>query len=346
MSTALDQLNASLPTGFIVRSAQLEDAQDVTDLLNAEYDHFGTPTHLGVEVQEAEWTTPNHNLAENSIVIENAEGTIVGSADVWAFMNPLVRMRLLVTVHPTYYHTGIYALLLAWCEQQAISHLNVSPQDVQVSVYAGAMEENSTKRKTIEATGFVEVRRFYQMQIDMTEAPTVYALPDGYHYDIYRHPEQLREIVRIDTEAFRDHFGFVETDFDEHVEEIRHFLETMSYFNPNLFYNIVDDATGEIVAEIWNLTAMDGDSSIAYVDNVAVLREHRGKGIAIAMLTYSLNMHYQAGRKSVALHVDAGSLTGALSLYKKAGMRPMQTSVRYEKILRTGVDLVTRQLAE
>jgi ribosomal protein S18 acetylase RimI-like enzyme len=91
---------------------------------------------------------------------------------------------------------------------------------------------------------------------------------------------------------------------------------------------------------------MDGDSSVAYIDNVAVLRDHRGKGIAIAMLTYSLNMHYQAGRKSVALHVDASNLTGALRLYEKAGMKPVQTSVRYEKVLREGVDLVTRALVE
>jgi hypothetical protein len=42
--------------------------------------------------------------------------------------------------------------------------------------------------------------------------------------------------------------------------------------------------------------------------------------------------------------VDANSLTGALDLYEKAGMRVFRQTDAYEKILRPGKDLSTQSL--
>jgi hypothetical protein len=55
---------------------------------------------------------------------------------------------------------------------------------------------------------------------------------------------------------------------------------------------------------------------------------------------------YDAGRRRVSLGVDAQSLTGATRLYERAGMHPERRHVFYEKVLRDGVDLATRVLAE
>lgn len=338
-------VSIALPTGFRMRAAQLEDAQAVTDVENAEYAHYGTPLHYEAQALTAEWTMPTHNLTENSIVVENADGRIVASADLWADTVP-VRSRVTALVHPDYYDRQLRECLLMWAEARARTLFDLCPSDVQISLMSGAMQENTHKQAALSTMGYQEIRRFYQMRIDMNAPPTVHPLPEGYHYEIYCHPEQLAELVRVDGEAFRDHFGYIETDLNDDIAEIGHFLDNLLHFDPSLFFNVIEDSSGQIVAEIWNLTEMDGNPSVAYIDSVGVLREHRGRGIAIAMLTYSLAMHYAAGRYSVALHVDADSLTGALRLYEKAGMHPVQTSVRYEKILRAGRDLVTRGLGD
>lgn len=333
----------NLPPGLTARPARLEDAQAVTDLLNAEYAHFDTAKRYDdPALQVAEWTTPGHDLNKNSVVVEDENGRIVASADLWAAMTPPVRQRVTVEVHPDFYATGLRAALLVWAEARAHEQFDRCPADAQITVQYGATEENSAKRDAIEAAGYSEVRRFYQMRVDMAAPPVVVPLPPGYHFEAYQHPEQLRAIVKVDTTAFRDHFGYVETDFDEEVAETQHYFESLPYFDPSLFLNVIHDATGEMAAVIWVLKQMEGDSALGYIDGVAVLREHRGKGLALAMLTRALNTLYESDRPGVALHCDATNLTGALRLYEKAGMRPVQTFVRYEKVLRTGRDLVTR----
>ena len=43
--------------------------------------------------------------------------------------------------------------------------------------------------------------------------------------------------------------------------------------------------------------------------------------------------------------MDSQSLTGALPAYERAGMRVVRQSMRYEKELRPGIDLTTRELS-
>jgi len=46
----------------------------------------------------------------------------------------------------------------------------------------------------------------------------------------------------------------------------------------------------------------------------------------------------------VRLDADSQSLTGALRVYERAGMRVVRQFVTYEKVLRPGIDLATREL--
>ena len=50
------------------------------------------------------------------------------------------------------------------------------------------------------------------------------------------------------------------------------------------------------------------------------------------------------GFKAVELETDSENLTGALRLYTKVGMRVIRQTYVYEKELRPGVDLATREL--
>jgi len=67
-----------------------------------------------------------------------------------------------------------------------------------------------------------------------------------------------------------------------------------------------------------------------------------GFALGLALLRNALGEFYRRGCGSVELLVDSDSLTGALRLYERAGMRAFRTQLIYEKELRAGVDITTR----
>lgn len=344
-TTALDALQAMLPQGWTARPTKLEDADEVIALYNTYIARLGVNRTYTADTQRAEWTVPNHDMALNSAVVLNEAGKIVASADYWAIFTPPVQSNASLCVDADS-PAEVWDALLAWLDHRAHSTALECPPELQVSVMAGAYEQDANLRAVLVRHGYSAVRRFYTMRIDMTEPPTPAPLPPAYRWEPYRHPEQLSDIVIVDRLAFRDHYGHIDLDFDEEVAEVRHYFESLPYFDPSLFFNVVEEATGTIVATNWNLIQEQGDPEAGYVDNVAVLREHRGKGIALAMLTKAFSALYERGKRSAVLGVDSENLTGALRLYEKAGMKPVFSRIRYEKIVRPGKDLATRELGE
>ena len=71
-----------------------------------------------------------------------------------------------------------------------------------------------------------------------------------------------------------------------------------------------------------------------YVDSLAVLREHRNKGLGTALLVQSLHAMEQAGMEAVHLDADADNLTGAMRLYERIGFQVRKRRVSYRKTIR------------
>jgi ribosomal protein S18 acetylase RimI-like enzyme len=88
----------------------------------------------------------------------------------------------------------------------------------------------------------------------------------------------------------------------------------------------------------------EADETIAWIDELAVLRPWRRQGIGLALLHQCFGEFHRRGRYKVGLGVDGESLTGATRIYKKAGMHVFQRRDAYEKVLRPGEDLSTRSL--
>jgi hypothetical protein len=62
------------------------------------------------------------------------------------------------------------------------------------------------------------------------------------------------------------------------------------------------------------------------------------------MLYQVFGNFHRRGQYKAGLGVDTDSLTGALRLYEKAGMRVFRQRDAFEKILRPGQDLSTQSL--
>lgn len=92
------------------------------------------------------------------------------------------------------------------------------------------------------------------------------------------------------------------------------------------------------------LSHVNRDSTRGYVNGLGVRPPWRKRGIATSLLQHALAEFQNRGYAAVELDMDSQNLTGALRLYKRAGMRAVRQLMRYEKVIRPGVDLATRHL--
>jgi ribosomal protein S18 acetylase RimI-like enzyme len=78
---------------------------------------------------------------------------------------------------------------------------------------------------------------------------------------------------------------------------------------------------------------------MGWVSTLGVRRPWRRRGLGLALLQHSVHCFWQNGKQRAGLGVDAENLTGALDLYKKAGMHVHRKFNLYEKELRPGIEI-------
>jgi ribosomal protein S18 acetylase RimI-like enzyme len=188
-------------------------------------------------------------------------------------------------------------------------------------------------------------RTFLRMEIELDAPPPAPVWPDGITARIMRHTEDdLRRAWAVDQDAFRDHWGFMPLAF----EKWRHLIASDPHFDPTLFFFATTQTPDgeQIVGGCFCRPQTTEDPDMAFVNDLGVRRAWRRQGIALALLRHAFAEFYRRGQRKAGLGVDATSLTGALDLYRKAGMRETRRYLSYEKELRAGEELSTQDLAE
>jgi ribosomal protein S18 acetylase RimI-like enzyme len=180
------------------------------------------------------------------------------------------------------------------------------------------------------------------MRIDLTEAPPAPVWPEGITLRPFDPDRDLEAVARADSEAFRDHWGFIERPFDQELQMFRHWLGEPR-FDASLWFVAMRGAevAGVSLCDPW----VDDDPGMGWVSSLGVRRAYRKQGLGLALLRHSFGELYRRGRRKVGLGVDAFNLTGALRLYERAGMRVYRQNNTYEKELRPGVELSTQGVA-
>src|SRR5262245_44372108 len=176
----------------------------------------------------------------------------------------------------------------------------------------------------LESRGFREVRRFYEMGIELHGPPPDPVLPDGYTIESFRE-EDAREFFDALEEAFQDHWEHHPRQFEEWWEEKR----KQPDYDPTFWYAVRDDKGG-IAAASRNYPNRNGGS---WIDALGVRRAHRGRGLAKALLHRTFGESYARGMNRISLGVDAQNPTGATRLYEAVGMKPEFEMITYEKPL-------------
>ena len=189
-------------------------------------------------------------------------------------------------------------------------------------ILAGAPEPDTAARELFESHGYREVRRFYEMAIELTEAPVEPVLPEGLVVDVLQDDEYPAFYAALG-EAFADHWEWHPTPYEEWIE-LRQGQHRDEH-GPVWF--VVRD--GEELAAV---TRNDADvAGGGYVGAIGVRPAWRGQGLAKALLYRTFAEFWRRGTTRVTLDVDTQNETGAVELYERVGMHVDACGVAFEK---------------
>lgn len=291
---------------------------------------------------KVEWTNPVFDLKANTLAIFLPDHTMIAYGELWT----QVPERLIIwsRVHPDHMNKGLATYLMGWYEKRAQELMPKAQDGARVVIQAHYKSGHEVTARLFKNHGYEPIREMYRMRIDMIEPPAQPTFPEGISVRTFRVPDDIRPMAIADTEAFRDHWGFVETPIEEFVEEIQSEIKEDPLFDPTLWFLAIDNQTGDIAGIALNRREGWDRAEVAYVQSLGVLRPYRRKGLGQALLEHSFRELFQRGQKSVTLGVDGDSLTGATRLYERVGMAIETQTTVYEKELRAGKEVMTQSV--
>lgn len=314
------------PSGVSWRRATLDDVDALTEL-NAALAASDHPEWTETrEETEEELRHSWMNLDTDSAVAE-ADGRLVayGLQVLPPEPESIVRSIAFGGVRPSHRGRGIGRALLAWHRERARQQFAASDLALPAWHMLYVEERNPSGLRLAERAGLPLVRWFSKMQRDLAlDIPDV-ALPAGLELatpsavDL----ERLR-VARND--AFRDHWGSQPSS----VEGWTSFLD-QDTFRPDLSVMALDGERvgGFVLTQVYEDDFEAQGYRGGYIPLIGVVRDHRGRGIAPALIAETLRRHRAAGFEKVALDVDSENPSGALGLYTRLGFEPDSRSVAF-----------------
>ena len=323
----------TLPKNLLVRHPLMSDVRAVHELLSiCDIAEYGTPD-LSEEEIRAQWSSPSQNLETDIWIVVTPENNIIGYAEVWQ-RGQHALLFAFMRVHPDYQNQGIEDHLLHLAEARALQHIPEAPADARVTLNLWTSNLNMEMQQLLEQVGFTRIRTHWRMDIDMEQAPPAPKWPEGITVRSFVPGQDDRSVFEMVDEAFQDHWGHMPGNF----EEWKHRTAQRENFDPTLWFLAfeADKIAGGALCAYY--------MEQAWVDTLGVLRPFRRKGLGMALLRHAFGEFYRRGSRKVVLGVDSQNLTGAVRLYRNAGMHVAREDSTYSKELRAGRELSTQTL--
>jgi mycothiol synthase len=302
-------MTSSLPEGFRVRPATVDDAPAINELVSA-LDDAVQGWSDSTEAEVVDWWRLT-DLAESSWVVEDdslaAYGVVIPHGK---------RAETDGFVHPAKTGRGLGSWLIRRGEERARG-LGFR------SVLTWCLAPDTDARALFERSGYREVRRFYRMLVEHEMEPAAPQWPEGLRVGTFE-PGDGPAFHAALTEAFAEEWNFVSEPY-EHWAERR--LNDPD-FDPTLWFVVRD---GDEIAAV--LRCDPERAGAGWVGALGVRRQWRKRGLGLALLQHAFGELYRRGQSRVGLGVDAHNPTGATRLYERAGMHVTYEAVAFEKEL-------------
>jgi len=319
------------PNGFQARVATEADLPELAALEAAHTKHaVGSVLRNENEIR-IEWRSPTFDPQTDSQIVATEDGRIIGWCEVYDFA-PHTRFQSRLRIDPTLDSDAITKWLIDWSVERARRSLPKAPAGERVILTQGAYQTTPKQIALLENVGFSYVRSFLRMRIEMTESPAAVIWPEGIVIRTMVAGEDDHAAVAVIRNAFQDHWGHVDTPFEEDLEEWKQWIHEDEDFDTDLWFLAMD---GDEIAGFCQCYPIVGDDpKVGLVDALGVRRQWRGRGIATALLQHAFSAFFERDKPFVDLGADSQSPTGATRLYEKAGMSVAWTNNVYEIELR------------
>lgn len=285
--------------------------KDVADLGEAD-----DPASIRLDI-EGDWRRLGDDFGRNAWVAVDA-GAVVGYADVladrpvWGLLNPNGG------VLPGYRRRGIGTRLLELAEKR-VREFDPPPERLRTVVPGGTAESIAFLRRR----GFEKSSRSWEMTIDLDGEPLPADWPGSLSVRTFRRGEQNQALFRLVNDAFSDNEGYEGQTFERWAS-----FMLGPERDPELYF-VVEDEQSELVG----CALCPWYPDTGWIQQVAVRRDHRGRGLGMALLRHAFGELYRRGQRRVGLTVDSWNSTGAKRLYERTGMRVTLEHVKLEKPL-------------
>lgn len=287
----------------------MDDVAAVTALIGA----CERELHGSVDISEADisgdFRRPSFDLDADTVVVTDG-GAIVAFATEF-------HDRASVDVHPEARGRGLGAALLDWTEAHALAR---GAEQVGQTV----SERDTAARALLTSRGYTVRWDAWVFEIALDREVDPPRLPDGLRLRTVRRGSDDRALYDLIETAFSE---WPDRDPGWAFEDWRAAYLDRDDVDPDLVF-VIEAAGGELVGTALCVEA----GTEGWVDQLAVARSHRGRGLGAALLRAAFREFRRRGLRTSGLSTESRS--GARGLYEHVGMRITRNYARFTKPLR------------
>ncbi len=290
-----------LPDGLTTRTLTMPDARAVFELMAAQEEHdLGT-----VEIEEADivgdWQRPSFDVAASTTGIYDGE-RLVAYGEVGG------EQRSDAAVHPAYRGRGLGTAIAAWIRDTA--------RERGERVVGMPVPQGSPADRLLASLGYHVRWESWVLALPPGRKIEPQPLPPGYSLRTAGSEDDRRAVHAVVEDAFLEWSERSRQSYEDFAAR----TVRRPGFEPWQLRAAVDPE-GVVVGACFTVIA----EAFGFVSQLAVRREHRGLGLARALLVDAFAGAREHGATRFELSTD--SRTGALGLYERVGMEVTQTWV-------------------
>jgi GNAT superfamily N-acetyltransferase len=322
-------MNAETATGWRVHAYDTAQLPALVDLLNLEY-----PDEPTTVEQQAHWerTYPQEN-PRLRLAVEDADGRLIGFGEslkpFWGIAPGVYNLFMVVRAERR--GEGIGRDMLVRLERYAMN------QGAE-KLWTDCRESQAHSRRFLERAGFSEFGIRFESAIDLSAFdPEVFASAvervEAAGYRLTTLAELRKERPNVERELYEVHHatmrdvplpgGFViDVDYDQWRKQL-----DSPTFDPAFYFMAMH---GDRFAGLTTIELLQDGPAIT--DSTGVLREHRNRGVALALKVKSLAALKANGRAEARTHNDTAN-PSIIHLNEKLGYTRLPGWLQWEKRL-------------
>jgi mycothiol synthase len=315
------------------------DATELTGLVARVEDHFDGTARATKSFIQMLLDAPQTNRCEGTLCLrETRTGSLVAFG-LHQSAEPHVESTTDGWVDPGHVSRGLGSAIVSWGLRKAQSEIHLAPEGARVTNRCQASDADTAAASVFGSLGYTKDRREIEMHIRLEGPVEILELPPSVRIRTMSGIEDLPIVADVISDAFKDHYGWVESSREQTMERWLNF-RSMDEWDDDLVY--IAEAPEGAVGVLVGVRSDGSRVDVGFVGSLGVARSWRGMGLARALLTRAFDRYQRRGMRSVALDVDADSLTGATRLYRSIGMEPARSETAYLVELRPGTEFVRR----